>query len=57
MEIKEIKATCPHCNHIWMTKSIRLWITCPNCQRKFKVNQGGKTNETKTETSNNQKSV
>jgi len=29
------KIKCPKCNHEWVTKSDYLYITCPNCQRKF----------------------
>lgn len=30
MEIK-----CSKCNYEWITRSNKIYITCPNCQRKF----------------------
>jgi len=25
---------CPKCGYEWITKSIRKYVTCPNCMRK-----------------------
>jgi len=29
-------ATCPKCGYSWQSKATADWITCPQCQRKFK---------------------
>jgi DNA-directed RNA polymerase subunit RPC12/RpoP len=34
--IQNKKLKCPHCNYVWVTKSQRLYPTCPNCT--YKVN-------------------
>ncbi len=30
-----MKTKCPKCEYEWETKSKMIYITCPNCQRKF----------------------
>jgi len=29
------KIKCPNCNYEWETKSEMMFITCPNCRKKF----------------------
>jgi DNA-directed RNA polymerase subunit RPC12/RpoP len=36
MKIKFFVAKCPNCKYEWETKSKLDFITCPNCQKKFK---------------------
>jgi len=31
-----MKIKCPKCNHEWECKSKLMYVTCTNCQRKFK---------------------
>ena len=31
-----VRVRCPHCGYEWDYKGRRLWITCPNCGRKFR---------------------
>jgi len=38
----KIKCPNPECNYEWETKSKLDFVTCPNCQKKFR-----KENETK----------
>jgi Zn finger protein HypA/HybF involved in hydrogenase expression len=33
---QKVKIKCPNCNYEWASKSILLFITCPNCQNKFR---------------------
>ena len=42
MEVK-----CPKCGYEWATNSELDFITCSNCQRKFKKEEGRKENEKK----------
>jgi len=30
------KIKCKFCNYEWETKSEKIYITCPNCQKKIK---------------------
>jgi predicted nucleic acid-binding Zn-ribbon protein len=36
MDVKGNEQQCPKCNYVWKTKAKMMYITCPNCQRKFK---------------------
>jgi len=33
-----MKMRCPKCGYEWETKSELIYITCPSCQRKVKIN-------------------
>ena len=43
-----MKTKCPNCSYEWDTKSKMDFITCPNCQRKFRkvINNNTNSNET-----------
>jgi len=34
-EKKSVK--CSHCGYEWETKTVLIMITCPSCQKKFKL--------------------
>jgi len=36
-EIKQVK--CPKCGYVWLTKSKRIYVTCPSCKTSVKVDQ------------------
>jgi DNA-directed RNA polymerase subunit RPC12/RpoP len=33
-----MKVKCPKCKYKWETESKLLYVTCPNCQKKFLKN-------------------
>lgn len=30
-----MKLNCYHCGYKWNSKSVKLWVTCPNCTKKI----------------------
>ena len=34
-----MKIKCSKCNYEWETKSEKMFVTCPNCQLKVKVDK------------------
>jgi uncharacterized Zn finger protein (UPF0148 family) len=36
-----LKIKCPHCGYKWFCKSLKKWVCCPNCQRKFERKPSG----------------
>lgn len=42
-----VKTKCPNCKYEWKTNSKLDFVTCPNCQKKFKKeNEDGKKTST-----------
>jgi len=37
LSIRGKPVKCPYCKKAWVTRSKSLWITCPRCSKKFKV--------------------
>ena len=47
------KIKCSYCSYEWETKSTKIWVTCPNCQRKTKLVRRKNENENENENESN----
>ena len=42
-----MKMKCTNCGYEWITKSDKIFVTCPSCLGKTKKEEGDGTNESK----------